>query len=385
MKKLFLALLSRYAPHSTSRALLRCGYLASLLCLTLLTAYVQAEEAESPIVGDITRELNEQRLAEIRGVNYLRPTGFDPDICPDLQFGQDSRCLWDIDAIAADMARFQTLGVNTIRIFLNYYTFGGASKTDPNYDVSEAFAHLDAFIDVAQDHNIQVLPVLLSKYPQDRFGQEHLETTLRVHVRPVLNFLKDKEGIVAWDLFNEPDIGSPVDERCWDWANADYELCFPMANERLYFLRAVRNEVRLFDVERPITIGMAFGKSYFQPAGTDFYAADLVEFYSFHYYDNDPYDSGRYAEHWYYGQGFPADLTRAIDELYALNLNKPIVITELGFPTGPGHIRTHEEFRRDLAIAYQIAHFDKASGIVLWPFQREPEELVGDLFSRVPE
>jgi hypothetical protein len=104
--------------------------------------------------------------------------------------------------------------------------------------------------------------------------------------------------------------------------------------------------------------------------------------FAFHYYDDDPYDSGRYAAHWYYGQGFPADLRRAIDELHALKLNKPILVTELGFPTGPGARRTDDQLRSDLRSALQVAADERANGVVLWPFQADMDALVGDLFTR---
>lgn len=375
----------QHIPRPLRRALvcLWCMGCITWFLSNLSPTYAEQDSHRSPIVDEIARQLTDKPLSAIRGVNYLRPTGYDADQCPDLQFGQDSICPWDIEAITADMHRLQELGVNTVRIFLNYYTFGGASKTNAEYDMAEALGHLDTFIDVAQQHNIQVLPVLLSKYPQDRFTLADLDVALSVHVRPVMRHLAPRSGIVAWDLFNEPDIGSPVDQRCWDWANGDHLECLPLAEERLLFLRRLRQEVRLFDTERPVTIGMAFAKSYFQPTGTTFFADDLVEFYSFHYYDNDPYDSGRYAEHWYYGQGFPDDLVRGLTELHNLGSNKPIVITELGFPTGAGHMREQAELRRDLARSREVAQ-GFGAGLVLWPFQDQPEELIGDLFTAPP-
>lgn len=364
----------------------------SLITLILLvtlasTTATRAQPSEggiSPVIEDVGRLLAAQELADIRGVNYVHTTADDLSVCPTLQFGQDSNCPWNMDAIRSDLDRLQALGVNTLRIFLNYYTFGGARITNPDYTMDEALAHLDTFIDAANHRGMYVMPVLLSKYPQDRFGPEHYETALHYHVRPLVQHLAHRQGIIAWDLFNEPDIGSPIDLRCWDWSNADFPLCFPMANERIHFLRAVREAVRAIDPQRPITISLAFAKNYAHPRGTDLYVADLVEFYSFHYYDNDPYDSGRYAQHWYYGQGFPADLQRALDELLALNLGKPIVVSELGFPTGPGSMRTYDELRRDLALAFQLTHHDYQSGIMLWPFQVQPEELVADLYTAAP-
>jgi hypothetical protein len=108
--------------------------------------------------------------------------------------------------------------------------------------------------------------------------------------------------------------------------------------------------------------------------------ADLVDFFAFHYYDNEPYDSGRYEAHWYYGEGFPADLDRAMQELRDYDPEKPIVLTEIGFPTGPDMGRTTADLHRDLHTAYRLVHEEHDSGVMLWPFQPEPEELLADLY-----
>lgn len=316
---------------------------------------------------------------EVRGVNYIDYTGAPPG-CPELHFGADGRCPWDQALIDADMVRLQTLGVNTIRIFLNYYVFGGARITSQAYDQAPAMAHLDALIASANRHGIYVLPVLLAKFPQDQLHGGQYEAAAALHIRPVVSHLAGRSGLLGWDLFNEPDIGSPMDQRCWDWDNGDFPLCRELAWHRVVFLARMSADVRAFDPGRPITIGMGFGKSYFRPAGLYASPADLVDFYSFHYYDNDPYDSGRYAQHWYYGAGFPTDLRRALVELRNLPQQKPIVVTELGFPTGPGTLRNEEELRRDLRIGLATSRATGAAGVMLWPFQPTPDALVGDLF-----
>lgn len=319
-------------------------------------------------------------FTEMRGINYVRTTRDNPDICPDLHYDKDPDCPWDMDIINADLDRLQAQGVNTIRIFLNYYIFGAARLTNPDYNMDLALQHLDDLIDAANQRGIYVMPTLLSKYPQYRFGPDAYDTALDMHVRPVVRHLANHPGVIAWDIFNEPDIGSPIDVRCWDWDNADFAFCFPMANERLHFLRAMRDEIKQLDPETPVTISMAFAKSYFEPEGTDLSAAELVDFFAFHYYDNDPYDSGRYAAHWYYGEGFPADLERSIDELHALDPTKPVVLTEIGFPSGPGTQRTAAAMRRDLDIAYRVAHQQRSVGILLWPFLNHPETDIDQLF-----
>jgi hypothetical protein len=319
---------------------------------------------------------------EVRGVNYIHPSGADLSKCSDIQFGADGNCPWEIAPIAADFDKLRGLGVNTVRVFLNYYVFGGARAADPNYSMAQPLAHLDTLIAEAGKRGIYVLPVLLAKYPQDRFRPVDYATALDLHVRPVVRHLAGKPGVLAWDLFNEPDLGGPIDQRCWDWDNADFPLCFPLANERLHFVKAIHDEVKQLDPARLTTVSLGFAKNYFEPHDADLRLADVVDFYAFHYYVDDPYDSGRYAAHWYYGKGFPADLRRAIDELAALQPAKPIVITELGFPTGPGAKRTPEQLPRDLATGLQTAREAKASGVVLWPFQSDLDLLVGDLFTK---
>jgi hypothetical protein len=269
-----------------------------------------------------------------------------------------------------------------VRVFLNYYAFGGARAADPNYSMARPLAHLDELIAAAGQRGIYVLPVLLAKYPQDRFRPQDYATALDLHVRPVVQHLAGTPGLLAWDLFNEPDLGGPVDQRCWDWDNADYPLCFVLANERLHFVKAIHDEVKRLDPARLTTVSLGFAKNYFEPDKADLRLADVVDIYSFHYYDDDPYDSGRYAAHWYYGKGFPEDLRRAIDELAALKPAKPIVVSELGFPTGQGARRSLDELHGDLRASLQTARNGRTSGVVLWPFQDRFDELLGDLFTK---
>jgi hypothetical protein len=335
----------------------------------------------SPVVASGSQLRAGNQAFEVRGVNYIHPSNADLAKCSALQFGADANCPWDIAPIAADFDQLRGLGVNTVRVFLNYYVFGGARAADPTYSPAQPLAHLDTLIAEAGKRGIYVLPVLLAKYPQDRFRPEDYATALDLHVRPVVEHLAGKPGLLAWDLFNEPDLGGPVDQRCWDWDNEGFPLCFPLANERLHFVQAIHDEVKRRDPIRLTTVSLGFAKNYFEPHNADLRLADLVDIFSFHYYDDDPYDSGRYRAHWYYGQGFPADLRRAVDELAALQLDKPILITELGFPTGPGAKRTPDDLRRDLRTGLETVRDKQTSGVVLWPFQATMDELVGSLFT----
>jgi hypothetical protein len=319
------------------------------------------------------------RPFEVRGVNYIRPSG-SADSCAELSFGADGGCPWDQAVIDADMTRLHALGVNTVRIFLNYYAFGGARATSPSYQIERPLTLLDALIYSANIREIYVLPVLLAKYPQDQFTAEGLAKAVELHVTPVVTHLAATTGVLGWDLFNEPDIGSPIDERCWDWDNGDFPPCRDLALQRADFLAGLHSQIRQIDPGHLTTIGMGFAKSYLRPTDVGPRLAALVDFYSFHYYDNDPYKAGRYAQHWYYGQGFPRDLERGISEMALLQTRRPVLISELGFPSGPGALRDKAGLRRDLAIALQTSRASGAAGLILWPFQPTPEDLLGDLF-----
>jgi endo-1,4-beta-mannosidase len=358
-------------------------WLFLVLAIALLCGALPAKAAPStlPEIGIKGRQLvSDGAPFEVRGVNYTRPTG-SPGGCPELSFGADGRCPWELGLIDADMERLRALGVNTVRVFLNYYVFGGAKASAASYSLETPLAHLDALIASANSHGIYVIPVLLAKYPQDQFTPAGLTLALNLHIAPVVSHLANRSGILGWDLFNEPDIGSPIDERCWDWDNGDFPLCRTLAAQRIAFLTQLYYEVKWLDPTQLTTIGMGFAKSYFRPAAVPSSLAGLVDFYSFHYYDNDPYDSGRYAQHWYYGEGLARDLKRSIVELHALGWNKPVVVTELGFPSGDGALRNEGQLRNDLRVSLATVREAGASGLVLWPFQTPPENLVGTLFS----
>ncbi len=378
---------SRNVPHSLLPAPRRLWVNGLLLFILLLSSCTSEPSASTLSPGELPPVTVQGaqlqaggRPFEVRGVNYLRPSTDDPVVCPRLQFGADGNCPWDLPAIQSDLDQLQALGVNSVRIFLNFYVFGGAQVTNPDYRMDLWLKRLDIFVTEANQRGIYVMPVLLVKYPQDRFASEDYTLALERHVRPVVRHMAGNPGILAWDLFNEPDIGSPVDIRCWDWDNADFPLCFRLANERKGFIQVIHDEVKRIDPDRLTTVGLAFAKNYFEPWEADLRLADVVDFYTFHYYDDEPYDSGRYAAHWYYGQGFPEDLQRAVAELAMLEPERPVVITELGFPTSSETRRTPANLSHDLHLAQETLRAAGASGLLLWPFQEQPEVLIGDLY-----
>ena len=141
--------------------------LAALLLCALLPGCgaPAAQEPGGPlpaVTADAGRLLAGGRSLEVRGVNYIAPSGADHARCPAIQFGADPNCPWEIAPIRADFARLRGLGVNTVRVFLNYYVFGGARAANPSYQMDQALAHLDALFAEAEANGLYVLPVLLA-------------------------------------------------------------------------------------------------------------------------------------------------------------------------------------------------------------------------------
>jgi len=343
--------------------------------------YATPATATQPIISRNGHLAIGDQPFEVRGVNYIYTTGDDPVICHAIQFGADGRCPWNMTNINADLDRFKAHGINTVRVFLNYYVFGGSTPVYTATGKGSALVHFEEFVAAANARGIYVLPVLLAKFPQTKFGAANYAHFINVHINPLVSSFVGHPGILAWDLFNEPDIGSPVDLRCWDWDNADYPGCFPLAEERQYFISTIAQAVAAADPSHLRTVSLAFAKSHAKPSNTRLRIADMVDFFSFHYYDDSPYDSGRYKAHWYYGQGFPSDLHRSIREIQALGLGKPIVVTEIGFVTdGADATRNTAQLARDLLAARNLSREMGASGMVIWPFQSSFESMLGDLY-----
>jgi hypothetical protein len=343
--------------------------------------YATPATATQPIISRNGHLAIGDQPFEVRGVNYIYTTGDDPVICHAIQFGADGRCPWNMTNINADLDRFKAHGINTVRVFLNYYVFGGSTPVYTATGKGSALVHFEEFVAAANARGIYVLPVLLAKFPQTQFGAANYAYFINVHINPLVSSFVGHPGILAWDLFNEPDIGSPVDLRCWDWDNADYPGCFPLAEERQYFISTIAQAVAAADPSHLRTVSLAFAKSHAKPSNTRLRIADMVDFFSFHYYDDSPYDSGRYKAHWYYGQGFPSDLYRSISEIQALGLGKPIVVTEIGFVTdGADATRNTAQLARDLLAARNLSREMGASGMVIWPFQSSFDSMLGDLY-----
>ena len=154
--------------------------------------------------------------------------------------------------IDLDFQKIHDAGFNTIRIFIPYHDFGGATVNE------EELNKLNIVLELASSNNLKVIVTLFDfflGYPIDEWSlsDRHLET--------VVNAIKDHPSLLAWDIKNEPDLDfeSMGKEKVLSWL--DFSL------KRLSY----------YDPDTPITIGWS------TPDKSD-NLMDRVDFISFHFY-----------------------------------------------------------------------------------------------------
>ncbi len=208
------------------------------------------------------------RLIGAKGINYY-PQSFA---------FKDFWINYDSSQIEKDFKLIKKLNFNAVRIFINYEQFGKGNV------IPEMLERLDHLMSVAESNGIGVFLTLFD-FNSD-FNLFNFTSTDR-QLEIILTSLKDKKGLLAYDLKNEPDI---------DYNYQDSTL----VNQWLSF---IVKKAKLYDPNTPITIGWA-------NADNATFLNSKLDFVSFHFYKK----SGL--------------LKPDLDRLKLCN--KPIVVSEFG-------------------------------------------------------
>ncbi|MGB5980884.1 MAG: glycoside hydrolase family 2 TIM barrel-domain containing protein [Nonlabens sp.] len=181
-------------------------------------------------------------ISNWRGINYY------PQATPWNTFGDD----FDIEVIEEDFELIESLGLNSIRIFIGYEDFG-KEYVDP-----KKLKKVRLLLDAAEKNNLQVLVTLF-----DFYGNYDLRdwTFAQQHAVGIVKSLKDHPAIAAWDLKNEPDL--------------DFESRKKYRVES--WLKFMAQTVKREDPNHPVTIGW----SNIEAARN---LSSELDFVSFHYY-----------------------------------------------------------------------------------------------------
>jgi hypothetical protein len=250
--------------------------------------------------------------------------------------GQPWHAFWpgyDGATIDRDFGIIGGLGLNTVRVFVPFDGFGGASPDPVMLD------RLDDLLARAQAHNLKVI-VTLFDFRAD-YTPLHWADADRQLAGLIPRFAGNA-AILAWDLKNEPDLDYKQGQDAVD----------------LWLAHTLRL-VRQLDPHHLVTIGWS------NPADARGLATS-VDFVSFHYY------------------AAPDQFAAAYGALRAAVADRPIALTEFGLPTWnspffPGGHTEAEQAAVVATVRQGLAQTDSAGYLAwtLYDFGQVPTDVAG--------
>lgn len=182
-----------------------------------------------------------------------------------------------------ELKKIDHLGINTIRIFLNYHDYG------KEYVSPRQLQYLESFLNSCHTFGIKTVITLFDFYGDYRINDwPHTAS----HAQQIVSAIKDNPSIIAWDLKNEPDL---------DFGHRG-------KGEVIDWLDFMTKHIKSIDPLHPITIGW----SSIDHVDT---LKDKIDIISFHYYD---------------------EVNLLDQKLKRIQSDKPIWITETGVPSYKG-------------------------------------------------
>lgn len=169
----------------------------------------------------------------------------------------------DQATIERDLEYAQRLQLNSTRIWLGYRRY----KRDPENFIDK----LRNYVRTANKMGISTMPILWNGNMIDpAILDEDFKEEGKSYVKAVVDALKDEEGLLMWDVMNEPS--------CNDYfRNATGDDKTEHENKIWEFVRFYCKYVKEIDPENAITVGVTYPRFLEQ-------SADLVDIFSFHDY-----------------------------------------------------------------------------------------------------
>lgn len=212
----------------------------------------------------------------MRGINYEpRDTPFDAQ--------------WknfDAEVTAKDFDTIVALGLDTIRIFVPYFEFGG------EHPKPTEIAKLRNLLDLAADRKLRVIVTLFDGWVDHRPVRWPADES---HLLGLIPAIKDHPALAMWDVKNEADLDDGL---------------FATKLEVRAWVAHMIAKVRELDPVHPITVGWASAEAAEDPG-----MAALVDVVTFHWY-------------------LPAnELGAAIERVKKGANGRPVMLGEFGLPT----------------------------------------------------
>ncbi|HEX8221348.1 MAG TPA: cellulase family glycosylhydrolase [Chloroflexia bacterium] len=244
----------------------------------------------------------------LKGTNYWRSD----------RPGVNTWAEWDGPQVWQELLKARELGINTIRIGLPYDTpmgmdevwgEGCEGRPDRCSEVrGQLVEHMTQFLQLASDNGMKVLFVLFDwsdSFPEPGTAEYRRQVN---YLGAVVGPFVGDDRVLGWDLHNEP-------ENYNNW-----KLQGPA--RVVGWVEDMAREVRVIDGTHPLTVGVASYQTMWLEAGGK-QLLDMVDFVGFHSYEAGGL-SGQIAE------------TKK-------RTSKPILIGEMGWPTGPGRLSTPQK------------------------------------------
>ena len=273
---------------------------------------------------DITSKI--EKIKNLKGINYY------PKDSPWDTFGKH----FNDTIIDQDFKIIHKMGLNTIRIFIQYEDFG---KSMVNYKKIEL---LEKVLNAAEKNNLDVLITLFDFYGD--YDVSNWTLTHR-HAEAIVNAVKEHPALLGWDLKNEPDLDfdSRGKHRVLGW------------------LEQMIINIKQLDPNHPVTIGWSSPEAAVE-------LSDDVDFVSYHYYRA------------------VSDFKQAHDKLKFLVPNKPKLLQEYGMSSYKGLWNLY----RGADEQGQLAYYEEMQNILykenipfmfwtLYDFKSVPKSVAGSL------
>ncbi|RKR14186.1 cellulase (glycosyl hydrolase family 5) [Maribacter vaceletii] len=267
-----------------------------------------------------------KKIENIKGINYYpKDSSWDT-------FGKR----FNDSIIKNDLKIIQRMGLNTLRIFIQYEDFG-KNRVNP-----KKLALLKKVLDLAEETNLEVLITLFDFYGD--YDVSNWTLTHR-HAEQIVKAVKDHPALLAWDIKNEPDL--------------DFES---RGKERvLGWLEQMVENIKKWDKNHPVTIGWSSPEAGIELANT-------VDFVSFHYYRE------------------PSKFIQAYNVLKGKIPTKPKLLQEYGMSSYKGLWN----FYRGADEEGQLAYYNEMQNILkqenvpymfwtLYDFKNVPSSVAGSL------
>ncbi|WP_299120303.1 cellulase family glycosylhydrolase [uncultured Winogradskyella sp.] len=265
------------------------------------------------------------KISDIKGINYY------PQANPWDMFGD----AFDADVIASDFELIKNSGLNSIRVFVPYESFGKS-----NVD-KDKLQQLTTLLELAETANLKVMVTLFDFYGD----YSVLDWTLtQRHAKTIVNALKNHSALSSWDIKNEPNL---------DFESRGEALVTAWLDKMVDFVKSQ-------DPNHPITVGWSNSES-------STILKEKLDFVSFHYYE----DLDQLAE--------------TYKTLKTQITDKPIVISEFGMSSYSGFwnpFGNSEDSQTDYHKTIQSIFSQNDISFMSWTlydFTEIPKEVVGRL------